>query len=238
MVYFRPSRSVRALAAAASEVLPSRNAPIHYVLPSHAIRHHLRDRNIGNKMNAKRRLDQNDHPGIQDPRHTGTVYVPLRVLPCTVGFGPQFISQIPLLLVITDAGFSSSRQSEDHMTPEAGYFLKGGDTLTVLNPGMIFKIARKGLGVATTGFIQSAVRPEVKTAAVSGWTPNPMKGPGVLDNIKYFRLVQSFARILRFRLEPSYRDHNGKPLVEHRGRFVASHVVCKIKGHLESSQPY
>ncbi len=108
--------------------------------------------------------------------------------------------------------------------------MKSGDKLTVLNTTLVFKIARKGLGAATTGFIQSTTRPDVKTAAVSGWMPNRMKGPGVLDNVKYFHLVQDFARLLRFKLEPSYRDNNGKPLVEHSGRFVASHAVSMIPG--------
>ncbi|KAK3906514.1 hypothetical protein C8A05DRAFT_11753 [Staphylotrichum tortipilum] len=133
-----------------------------------------------------------------------------------------------LFLEIPNTEFSFRNQAEKDTAPEAVFFLKGGDALAILTPRITFKIAGKGLGVATTGFISSVSRPEVKTAAVSGWMPNPMKGPGVLDNVKYFQLVQDFAQFLEFRLEPSYRDNNGKPLLEHRGRFVASHVFSAI----------
>lgn len=85
--------------------------------------------------------------------------------------------------------------------------------------------------VATTGFIASVFRPDVKTAATSGWLPNEGRGPHVLDNVKYLKLVGELARVLGFELEASFRDTNGKSLPEHYGRFTASHSVSSMAGH-------
>ncbi|KAK4152655.1 Serine/threonine-protein phosphatase 6 regulatory ankyrin repeat subunit C [Chaetomidium leptoderma] len=103
-----------------------------------------------------------------------------------------------------------------------------GTRLKVLKPDITFIIAKQGLERATSGFIASATKPDVKVAAVSGWQPNPARGRDVLDSPKYLQLVQDFAGILRFRLIRSQRDNNGKHLPEHSGRFVASHVEKKL----------
>ena len=96
----------------------------------------------------------------------------------------------------------------------------------MLRPGTKFKIAKQGLERATAGFILSATNPKIKVAAVSGWQGNEARGPNVLETTKYTRLVQDVAEFLKFKLTASHRDNNGKVLDEHRGRFVASHVVC------------
>lgn len=95
----------------------------------------------------------------------------------------------------------------------------------MLNPQVTFTIAKQNLERATCGFISSATRPEVKTAAASGWQPNPARGPNVLDNYRYFGLVQDFARLLGFKFNKSLWDNNGKALPGHSGRYVACHAV-------------
>ncbi|KAL2136365.1 hypothetical protein VTI74DRAFT_4197 [Chaetomium olivicolor] len=107
-------------------------------------------------------------------------------------------------------------------------FYKDGRKLNVFNPGMVFIIAKDNLERATVGFIVSAIKTDVKTAAVSGWQANKGRGPHVLDNIKYLQLVQEFAKFLKFKLTGCYRDNNGKLLPHHSGRFVASHAEKKL----------
>ncbi|KAH6625076.1 hypothetical protein B0J18DRAFT_201635 [Chaetomium sp. MPI-SDFR-AT-0129] len=121
----------------------------------------------------------------------------------------------------------SCRRSGQHQDARP-VFLKEGKTLTILRPSLEFEIARANLEMATTGFIASVSRPEVKTAATSGWLPNERRGPHVLDTVKYLRLVGSLARVLGVELEASFRDTNGKSLLEHNGRFTASHSEKKL----------
>ncbi len=60
----------------------------------------LRDRHIGNEMDAEQGLcGRNDHLETHGPRRIGTRYVLLRVLPCATKFEPQLIGQIPLPVV-------------------------------------------------------------------------------------------------------------------------------------------
>ena len=114
-------------------------------------------------------------------------------------------------------------------------FIKQGEILRVLNPNMVFNIAKKGLERSTTGVIASATGQGIKTAAVSGWLPNPGRGPNVLDSSKYFGLVRSFARVLDFRLMRNVlRDLNPEDLPEHDGRFVQSHAVRRPETHVTS----
>ncbi len=121
----------------------------------------------------------------------------------------------------------SYRKKAGHHPYSQSLFYKERETLWVLKAEATFKIAKPGLEKATTGFIASATSPGVKTAAVSGWKPNPEKGEHVLDNAKYFRLVKVFAELLNFKLISHQRDNNGKALPEHAGRFVQSHSVCE-----------
>lgn len=97
----------------------------------------------------------------------------------------------------------------------------------IMKPDSVFRVAKANLGRATAGYIVSESCPGLKTAAASGWQANERRGKNVLDNARYLRLVQDLASVLKFRLTKSPRDNNGKPLPEHRGRFVASHAVCE-----------
>lgn len=118
-----------------------------------------------------------------------------------------------------------SRRDPGHELSKAE-FIKQGEILRVLNPDMGFNIAKKGLERSTTGIIASATRPGVKTAAVSGWLPNPAREQNVLDSFKYFGLVRAFAEVLNFRLTRNVlRDLNPEDLPDHDGRFVQSHAV-------------
>lgn len=102
--------------------------------------------------------------------------------------------------------------------------------LQVLAPDNAFRIAKQRLEKATTGFIVShSTDSRAMAAAVSGWEANPARGTNVLDNTKYTALVQDVARFLGFKLARARHDNNGKILPEHRGRFVASHVVSNQK---------
>jgi hypothetical protein len=130
----------------------------------------------------------------------------------------------------------SSRRAGKHECSHA-IFYKNGKELNVLKPDATFKIGKENLARATSGFIASATRPEVKTAAASGWQPNPTRGPNVLDNSKYIQLVQELARVLDFELVRSQRDNNGKHMPEHAGRFVASHAVSGTESYLCALDP-
>lgn len=74
----------------------------------------------------------------------------------------------------------------------------------------------------------SGTKPEVVTAAISGWQASDYRGQNVLDNIKYVKLVQYFSSILEFKMPRSFRDNNDPSLPEHVGRFFACHVVRRI----------
>ena len=96
----------------------------------------------------------------------------------------------------------------------------------MVKPDVVFNIAKNRLEQSATGVIASATRPDIKTAAVSGWICNPERGENVLDNFKYFGLVRAFAEVLNFRLTRNVlRDLNPEDLPEHDGRFVQSHAV-------------
>jgi hypothetical protein len=125
---------------------------------------------------------------------------------------------------VTNVKSLSSRRARKHECSHAIFYKKGRD-LHLMKPDVTFKIGKENLERATSGFIASATRPEVKTAAASGWQSNPTRGQDVLDNSKYIQLVQELARVLDFELVRSQHDNNGKHLPEHAGRFVASHAV-------------
>ncbi len=127
-----------------------------------------------------------------------------------------------------------SRRDPGHELSEA-VFIKQGEHLRILKPDIVFQIAKKGLDRSTTGIIASATRPDIKTAAVSGWLPNPGRGQDVLDSLKYFGLVRAFAEVLNFRLTLNVlRDLNPEDLPEHDGRFVQSHAVRGAQTHSTS----
>lgn len=104
-------------------------------------------------------------------------------------------------------------------------FAKGGDTISVVKADSVFKVTKSNLEKATVGFIVSALRPEVRTVAVSGWKPDLVQDPNVLDSCKYLALVREVAKLLDFDIPVTQRDNNGVHLPEHHGRFLASHVV-------------
>jgi hypothetical protein len=130
----------------------------------------------------------------------------------------------PRHVLFTNSRSFCSRRMGQHECSRALFFKEGAE-LNVMRPHLTFRIGKENLEKATTGFIASATRPLVKTAAVSGWKANPVRGQDVLDNVKYLRLVRDLAGILKFTLTRSPRDNNGKPRPEHNGRFVSSHAV-------------
>jgi hypothetical protein len=83
---------------------------------------------------------------------------------------------------------------------------------------------------ATVGFIVSAVKPDVKTAAVSGWADNGKGGRNVLDNAKYTQLVKDLAGVLDFDLNKyAFHDNRDISVPEHNGRAAASHTVRRAQ---------
>ncbi|KAK4200499.1 hypothetical protein QBC40DRAFT_173783 [Triangularia verruculosa] len=98
-----------------------------------------------------------------------------------------------------------------------------------------FKPGKEGsnLSNATAGFITSAVTSEgttkVEQLAVSGWNPNPGRGPRVLDNAVFTGLVREVIRLHDLKVCGSQRDNgNQTALPEHKGRFAACHVEKKL----------
>jgi hypothetical protein len=135
--------------------------------------------------------------------------------------------------VIADIRLLFSRRGGKHDFSQSALF-KDGKSLEVLKTELRFRTGKDSLEMATSGFIVSASHPELKTAATSGWQPNPRRSLNILDNAKYIRLVQEFSRLLKFKLIRSQRDNNGKPPPEHHGRFVASHTVRRREAsHLD-----
>ncbi|KAK4639802.1 hypothetical protein QC761_711580 [Podospora bellae-mahoneyi] len=98
-----------------------------------------------------------------------------------------------------------------------------------------FKPGKEGneLLSATAGFIASATTSpkdvKVEQFAVSGWKPNPGRGPRVLDNVVLTERVRDVIHLHGLKVRASQRDNgNQTALPEHKGRFAACHVEKKL----------
>ncbi|KAK0670681.1 hypothetical protein QBC41DRAFT_354907 [Cercophora samala] len=110
--------------------------------------------------------------------------------------------------------------------------------LVILKPVGGFETFRAGkegneLLSATAGFIASATtsskKVKVEQLAVSGWKPNPNRGPRVLDNVTSTERVREVIQLHGLKIRASRRDNgNRSALPEHKGRFAACHVEKKL----------